>query len=61
MEFILKIEFGGICDVMGIFYDVDVIVEVIGFCFFDILDYVNVEGLNGLKFKDVWVDKVDFF
>ncbi len=56
---IREIETAGIRDATGKLHEVDVIVEATGFRPFDISDYVNVEGLNGLKLKDAWGERVD--
>ncbi len=58
-ESISKIEPDGIRDETGKLHEVDVIIEATGFRPFDISDYVNVEGLNGLKLKEAWAEKVD--
>ncbi len=54
-----RIEPDGVRDKTGKLHEMDVIVEATGFRPFDISDYVNVEGLNGLKLKDAWAEKVD--
>lgn len=56
---IAAIETKGIRDEGGTLHEVDVIVEATGFRPFDITDYVNIEGLNGLSLRNAWADKID--
>lgn len=56
---ITRIEPGGIRDATGALHEVDTIVEATGFRPFDITDYVNIEGRDGRRLRDVWKDKIE--
>ncbi len=58
---ISAIEERGIRDASGHLHEVDVIVEATGFRPFDITDYVDIKGRDGVRLRDVWSEHVQSF
>jgi cation diffusion facilitator CzcD-associated flavoprotein CzcO len=58
-EPILRVEPGGIRDATGRLHEVDTIVEATGFRPMDITEYVNVEGRDGRRLRDVWKNEIE--
>jgi cation diffusion facilitator CzcD-associated flavoprotein CzcO len=56
-----KVEPNGIRDAAGKLHEVDTIIEATGFRPFDITDYVNISGIDGLRLRDAWADKVESY
>ena len=61
VDSIVRVEAGGIRDASGKLHEVDTIIEATGFRPFDISDYVNIEGRDGRKLRDVWSERVETF
>lgn len=58
-EGIARIEPEGVRDETGTLHPCDVIVEATGFRPFDISDYVEVQGRDGVRLRDVWQSEIE--
>ncbi|MCH7866557.1 MAG: NAD(P)/FAD-dependent oxidoreductase [Myxococcales bacterium] len=61
VDTIASVEAGGIRDASGKLHEVDTIIEATGFRPFDISDYVNIEGRDGRRLRDVWGERIETF
>ena len=55
---ITGVEPEGVRDAAGVLHPVDVIIEATGFKPFNITDYVEIRGRDGLRLADAWRDRV---
>jgi len=60
-EPIARIEPAGVRDAAGTLHEADVVIEATGFRPFDITDYVNIAGRDGIRLRDVWSNHVESF
>lgn len=60
-EPISRIEANGIRDANGTLHEVDTIIEATGFKPFDIHDYVDIRGREGIRLQDQWRDRVESY
>lgn len=58
---ITRIEAGGIQDATGTLHEVDTIIEATGFKPFDIHEYVDIRGRDGVRLQDEWRDRVESY
>ncbi|MEM9622637.1 MAG: NAD(P)/FAD-dependent oxidoreductase [Pseudomonadota bacterium] len=56
-----RIEPNGVRDKNGELHEIDVLIEATGFKPFDITEYVNIVGRDGVTLRDVWKDRIDSF
>jgi len=56
-----RVEPGGIRDATGKLHEIDVLIEATGFRPFNITDYVDIRGRNGMALRDVWKDRITTF
>lgn len=60
-EAITRIEETGIRDASGKLHEVDTIVEATGFRPFDIHEYVDIRGRDGIRLQDQWRERVESY
>jgi hypothetical protein len=60
-ETIAEIEAHGIRDASGTLHEVDTIIEATGFRPFDIHEYVDIRGRDGIRLQDQWRDRVESY
>lgn len=60
-EPIAQVEAGGIRDAAGVLHEVDTLIEATGFRPFDITEYVEIEGREGRRLRDVWSKRIETF
>jgi cation diffusion facilitator CzcD-associated flavoprotein CzcO len=58
---IARIEPAGVRDAAGNLHEADVVIEATGFRPFDITDYVNISGRDGIRLRDIWSNHVESF
>lgn len=60
-EPVTQIEAGGIRDAEGKLHEVDVIIEATGFKPFDIHEYVEIRGRDGIRLQEQWRERVESY
>ncbi len=58
---ITRIEAAGIRDASGVLHEVDTIIEATGFKPFDIHEYVDIRGRDGMRLQDQWRHRVESY
>ena len=60
-ERVTEVTAAGVVDGSGTLHEVDTIIEATGFKPFDITDYVQISGRDGVRLQDVWHEHVQSF